>query len=340
MKYSSGWNLVRALLQFLFAVSVAVAILWAAGALFYDLPGPAWGRSLAALGWTLTATGAWFFIKPHWTWRLVAAVGFCLVVGWWLTLQPQSERDWKEEVAVLASAEVEGDVLTIHNLRNFDYKTADQYVAQYETRRYDLRKLVAVDIFLSKWRSELMGHPIASFDFGDDGHLAFSIEIRPEKHEEFDVLGSVYRKFELIYVAADERDVVRVRTNIRPNESVTLYRVMTTPEHARARLLEYVARLNALHRSPEWYNVITANCTTSIRAQRPQTERIPWDWRILLNGNADKMLYDHGGLDQTLPFAELKRRSLINTVAKAADHAPYFSARIREGLPGFTNTND
>jgi hypothetical protein len=182
-----------------------------------------------------------------------------------------------------------------------------------------------------------MGHPLVSFDFGAGGHLAFSIEIRPEKGESFHPVASLYRQYELIYVPADERDVVGVRSIHRAKESVYLYRVKATPEEARQRLLQYVARLNQLHERPEWYNVVTANCTTSIRAQSPQVDRLPWDWRILFNGTADAMLYERGGLDQTYPFEELKRRSRINDAARAAGNAPDFSTRIRQGLPGFSS---
>jgi hypothetical protein len=329
------WRFLRGILRFVFTIPVILAILWAAGALVYDLPFPAWLRITVSLCWLIGALAAWFAGRPRMKVRGAVMLGFGLILGWWFTLQPSASRDWKQEVAVLAHADVKGDQLTIHNIRNFNYQAADTFTPQYEIRTYDLTKLEGLDIFLSTWGSDFMGHPVVSFDFGADGHLAFSIEIRPEKGESFSPVASVYRQYELIYLPADELDIVRVRTNYRAKEDVCLYRVKATPEQARQRLLQYVARLNELHTRPEWYNVVTANCTTSIRAQNPRTERLPWDWRMLFNGRADEMLYELGALDHSFPFEELRRRSRINEAARAAGDAPDFSTRIRQGLPGF-----
>ncbi len=335
MRSNPIWKLLRGILRLVFSIPFVLLMLWVSGALYYDLPLASTLRIAFALVWLVVALGAWFFFRPKLIARAAVLVASALVIGWWFTLQPSSTRDWKPEVAVVANAVIKGDQLTIHNVRNFDYRTTDDFTPRYEDRTYDLGKLKGVDIFLSTWGSDLMGHPVVSFDFGDGGHLAFSIEIRPEKNERFDPVGSLYRKFELIYIPADERDIVRVRTNFRTTEDVFLYRVKATPETARVRLMEYVARLKELHEKPAWYNVVTANCTTSIRTQRPRAERLPWDWRILFNGKADEMLYDQGGIDQGLPFAELKKRAHINEAAKAAGDAPDFSTRIRQGLPGF-----
>jgi hypothetical protein len=335
MKRHPLGRILSGILRFVAGVLIVIAILWATGALIQDLPVPFWLRLAFGVGWLGGALAGWFFFKSRWKARTAVALGFALILGWWYTVAPSATRDWKPEVAVLARAEVEGDRLTIHNVRNFEHQSASSFTPRYETRNYDLTKLKGLDIFLAKWGSELMGHPVVSFDFGAEGHLAFSIEIRPEKGETFDPVGAIYRKFELIYVPADERDVIRCRTNFRKNEEVFLYRVRITPENARERLLQYAKRLNELHERPEWYNVATANCTTSIRSQNPRSKRLPWDWRILFNGSADKMLYERGGLDTTYPFDELKRRSRVNEAARAAGDSPEFSSLIRKGLPGF-----
>ena len=146
----------------------------------------------------------------------------------------------------------------------------------------------------------------------------------------------LYRQFTLIYVVADERDPIRLRTNYRKGEEVYLYRTAASPGEARERFLEYVNTLNTLHTQPRWYNAITTNCTTAIRAQHPVNQRTPWDWRILLNGKGDELLYErHLIATAGLPFPELKERSHINERARAADQDPDFSRRIREGVPGF-----
>jgi hypothetical protein len=157
----------------------------------------------------------------------------------------------------------------------------------------------------------LIAHPIVSFQFADAPPLCFSIEIRRKLGQTYSTIGGLYRQFELIYIVADERDVIRLRTNYR-KEDVYLYRTTVSPGRARERFLEYIHSLNALRTKPRWYNAITTNCTTSIRAQHPRNERVPWDWRILLNGKGDELMYErHAIVTGGLPFAELKARSLI-----------------------------
>jgi hypothetical protein len=138
--------------------------------------------------------------------------------------------------------------------------------------------------------------------------------------------------FELTYVVADERDVVRVRSNFRKGEDVYLYRLKAT--RARESFIEYIRTVNELHERPRWYNAITNNCTTAIRQQRAASDRAPWDWRMLANGLGDELLYETGAIDRSLPFSVLKRLSHINPRARAAGDAADFSERIREGLPG------
>jgi hypothetical protein len=154
----------------------------------------------------------------------------------------------------------------------------------------------------------------------------------PERGEAYSAIRGFYRQFELIYIAADERDVVRVRTNFRTSEDVYLYHLTLPLEQVRGRFVEYARRINELHARPEWYNAVTTNCTTSIRSQHDAKDRVPWDWRILANGKADELLYERGALGRALPFVELKRRAYINERAKAANDTPDFSEHIRTDI--------
>ena len=200
---------------------------------------------------------------------------------------------------------------------------------RYETRSYNLSRLQGADLFIIYWGSPLIAHSIASFDFGEQGRICFSIETRPERGKAYSAVGGLYRQFELIYVAADERDAIRVRTNVHKDEEVYLYHLNLPLEEIRTRFLEYLRRMNQLHDRPEWYNAITSNCTTNIRTQHVVAKPAPWDWRILVDGKGDELLYERGVLNRNLPFAELKRRAHINNRAKDADNAPDFSERIR-----------
>jgi hypothetical protein len=196
-----------------------------------------------------------------------------------------------------------------------------------------LSQITGIDLAIDYWGSPWIAHPIVSFQFADAPPLCFSIETRKTVGQTYSTIGGLYRQFALIYLVADERDVIRLRTNYR-HEDIYLYHLTAPPNRARERFVEYVHSLNALRTQPRWYNAITTNCTTSIRSQHPSKERIPWDWRILLNGKGDELLYKDGALvTGGLPFAELKTRSLINDRARAANDSSDFSKLIREGLP-------
>jgi len=303
--------------------------LWATGALYFDFP-ITWLRAPLALIYGLTMLAALLFVKGRWRAMGIVAIGFAIVLAWWFTLKPRQDRDWKPEVAVLAHAIIDGEQVTIENVRNFDYHAESDFTPRRETRSYNLSHLRGVDLFLTYWGSAFIAHPILSFDFGDDGRVCFSIETRPQRGQSYSALGGLYRQFELIYIVSDERDVIRLRTNFRKAEDVFLYRFNTSPKTAREVFLEYVRTLDELYEHPRWYNAIDNNCTTAIRNQRTAAERAPWDWRMLANGYADQMLYERGTIDRcSLPFDELKRRAHINERARAASDAPDFSERIR-----------
>jgi len=305
-------------------------ILWAFGALWFDFP-LADQRPVAAAVFGVVAVAVAIFARPRWLAKLGVAVVIGAVMGWWFTLQPRQFLDWKPEVALLPYATLDGEVVTIRNVRNFEYRTLEDFTPCYDLRRLDLRNLRGVDLFVTYWGSPYLAHPILSFDFGKDGRICFSIETRPVRGQTYSAIGGFYRQFELAYVVADERDVIRVRTNYRKGEDVYLYH-MKAP-FMKEMFLEYIRTVNELYDSPRWYNAITDNCTSAIRNQRTASERAPWDWRLLVNGLADELLYERGSLDQSLPFAELKQLAHINERAKAANDEPDFSARIRKREP-------
>lgn len=308
-----------------------IGSLWAFGALWFDLP-----QSLMPRVWAFSFAAVVLLVvivlRPRWRAKLVVLAGILLVMTWWFTLQPKLFRDWKPEVAVSPRALIDGDTVTFYNVRDFDYRTEKDFTERYEMRKVNLKNLKGVDIFITYWGSPYMAHPILSFDFGTDGRICFSIETRPEKSESYSAIGGLYRQFEQIYIVATERDVIRVRTNYRKGEDVYLYHM--GGQNVRDAFLEYVRTVNELHENPRWYNAVTNNCTTAIRNQETTRERPPLDWRMLVNGYGDELLYERGNISRTLPFAELKQRSHINSRAKAADADPDFSTRIREGLPG------
>jgi Domain of unknown function (DUF4105) len=314
---------------------ILIAWAWAYGALHYDGP-----SKWLALAQAAAILAVFVFVKCWWRKLAIFGAWFAIVLAWWLSLKPTNAGDWQPDVAQLPSAEINGDEVTIHNVRNCDYRTVSDYTPRWETRTVNISKITGVDIAINYWGSPWMAHPIISFQFSDAPPLCFSIETRKRPGQRYSAIGGLYRQFTLIYIVADERDAIRVRTNYRKNEDIYLYRTTVTVAGARERFREYVRVLNEMRDKPRWYNAITTNCTTAIRAQHPAAERMKWDWRLLVNGKGDELMYErHAIATGGLPFAELKQRSLVNAAAKAANDDPDFSARIRAGRPGMGSSS-
>jgi hypothetical protein len=228
---------------------------------------------------------------------------------------------------------INGDRVRLTGVRNFDYRSVDDFTVQYEEREVLLSHLSGLDFYVSYWSEGPVGHTFLSFIFDNAPPLSISIETRPEMGEGFNPLASLFKQFELIYVVGDEHDIVGVRTNHR-DETVYLYRLNTSPEDARRLLLVYLDRINELADQPEFYHLLSNSCTINIiRYANAAGREGRFDIRHLLNGLIDSYLYHSGRVDTTLPFEELRRRSLINEAAQAADGAPDFSQRIRTALP-------
>jgi hypothetical protein len=309
--------------------------LWAVAAIYVDCRVAALRIALVVV---YLATLIFLIIKARRLRALYWLVCFCIVLVWWLSLKPSNSGDWEENDARVAWAETSGDQLTIHNVRNCDYRTETEYTNCWSDRTYNLSDLRAADFFFINWGIRWIGHPIVSFDFGNDQHLAFSIEARYKKGQTYSSILGFFRQYELIFIAADERDVIRLRTNYRKDEEVYMYRTNASPALARKFLFTYLDYLNHLRDHPEWYNAATKNCTTTLdgalAANMPSP--LPWTYQFLLNGTLDELLYSRGRfVTGRLSFPELKQREHINPFAHTVNQAPDFSALIRQGRVGF-----
>jgi hypothetical protein len=311
----------------------AVLGLWCVGAVYYaDIHSPAVRAMLTAafLG-TLVAVAV--FVRPVRLARRIHLGACALVIAWFLLTPASNDRPWQPDVMVLPWAEIEGDRVTIHNIRDCDYRSETDFTVRHYDRTVDLARLNSVDFMVVTWGSPSIAHTMMSFGFEDGAPVCISIETRKEVGEGYSAIKGFFRQFELTYVIADERDLVRLRTNFR-GEQVYLYRLRADMGVVRRVFLDYLAQANRLRERAQWYNVVTANCTTMIRGHtKPYAPDSRFDWRMLINGRIDEMAYERGGLDRSLPFPELKARSLINDRARAAGDAADFSARIRVGLP-------
>jgi hypothetical protein len=330
-------GLVRRLGRFVLRLAVglvlALASLWAAAALWIDGPEPPALAGALAGGSLLVAGLAAALVRPWGRAALAALAPFVLVLAWWLSLAPSNDRDWQPDVARLPAATLEGSRLTIANVRNFEYRDGQAVAERWETRSYDLDTLVGFDLFISFWGPTHYGHTIASWEFADGRQLAISIETRKERGEEYSALLGFFRRYELYYVVADERDAIGVRASDR-GETVQLYRTARSPQRSRELLLDYLKELNELARRPRWYNALTHNCTTTIwHHTKAVGAGPPLDWRLLANGHLVDLAYERGTVDTGLGLDGLKRRSDITARARSAAAQADFSRAIREGLP-------
>jgi Domain of unknown function (DUF4105) len=320
-------------------ILLAALTLWATAALYFDLASPRL-RLLAPIVYLVVIGVLTFFARRRRRRMAVCLTGFVIVLSFWLSLKPSNNRNWQADNAEMPWAEIDGDRVTIHNFRNCDYRSELDYTCHWLDKTVFLSQLRGIDLFVTYWGSAWIAHPIVSFQFGDNDHVAASIETRDEVGERYSAIRGFFRQYELIYVLADERDLVRLRSNYRSGEDVYLLHTTAGPDWSRLLFLEYIRHANDLRQHPQWYNAATDNCTTNIFTQMAATGQLPagsslHDWWILLNGRGPEILYNHGNFAGNLPFAELMKRAYINPVARIANDAPDFSKRIRVGRPGF-----
>jgi hypothetical protein len=313
---------------------------------------PLW---LVAFGWgAWCAVAIWFSNLPTAGLRAVASVAFvagsiawsvrgrfrpralllhtcaCLFVTvGWLLIPASNERDWMPEYSRTATAAFVGDVATIHDVRDFEYRGESDFTPRWSERSVKLSEAETLDLVLSNWGLEQIAHVILSFGFKDGTHVAVSVETRRENGEPQTSIRSLFKQYELMYVVADERDVVRLRADFR-KETVRLYPLRATPEEVRVVFRDVMERANQLAAHPEYYNMITQNCTTSLLPHRAKVR--PWrygDLRVLLNGRFDELIYEHGAIDTDLPLEEARRKFIVKPGPVDPGSSVQYSERIR-----------
>lgn len=325
------------ILLFLLSLVLLLSSLWAVLAFWYQAPGKSIGRYVLIIGWVIATLLILVMLWRGLAWQSIAvyALMFILLRIWWASLEPSNERDWSDDLARTTYGVVQGEQVTLHNVRNFLWRTETDYDVLWETREYDLAGLRSVDMTTSYWDSPAIAHVLLSFGFADGQFVVFSVEIRKERHEAFSELGGFFKKFELSVVATDERDAIRVRTNVRA-EDAYLYRTRLSEDRARQLFLAFVAEANALAAQPRFYHTVTANCTTLVFGMmRRIIGQLPLDHRLLLSGHLPAYVQKQRGLQLGYSLEELKAQGRITDRAIAADLAPDFSRQIRQGVPGW-----
>lgn len=319
------------------AVAITLATLWSAAAIYFsDVSPNSSPRLWSALIFLAAAVAAVVF-APKWRWSVAALlIMFGVALIFFFTRAPGANKNWTLDVSRTPTARIDGDLLTITNVRNFRYgKSESDPIPNWETRTYDLSKLRRVDYILSYWAGEAIAHAMVSFGFDDGQQLAISIETRKEVGEEYSAIQGFFRQYELVYVFADERDLIGLRTNIR-GEHVYVHRLRTQPQRAREVLMDYLKEANAPAERPQFYNALTENCATGVihHFSTDKWKPSPWTLSLLLPGYSGRWAYDMGATDTSLPYDEFRKRCNVDDEAIAAglENAD-FSKLIRVNLP-------
>lgn len=260
---------------------------------------------------------------------LIAAAVIVIIVALLAMRRPSNDRDWSVDQAVLPYSEQNGSLVTIHNIRNFQYRSTSDYTPAYYDKTFDLRKLESAWFIVEPFGAVGAAHTFVSFGFGDGDFVAISVEIRKEKGESFSPLRGLLRDYEIMYVIGDERDLVKLRTNYR-RDSVFLYPIRTTPERREAMFRSMLSRANELRARPEFYNTLTNTCTTNLvkHVNTIAPDRIPFSPAVLLPANSDRLAFDLGLIETNLPFAETRSAAQINDLAARYADDPAFSVKI------------
>jgi hypothetical protein len=315
---------------------VGSSAIWGACALWFQVQG---GQALKTLSVLLWAGFSLTLMIALWQGRTAAGLvtftaAFGALLIWWQRIAPSNDRIWADDVAQMTTGTVDGKRVTLRNVRNFDWRSNTDYTQRWETRHYDLDRLNSVDMIMSYWTGPAIAHMLISFGFDDGEHVVFSVEIRRERIESFSEIGGFFKEFELSVIAADERDVIRVRTNVR-GEDTYLYRLRMPVSAMRSLFLGYIDEANTLVRTPRFYNTITVNCTTLVYQMMQRiVGYLPLSYRLIFSGYLPEYVYRVGGLDQRYSIEELRALGRVSERAKESDRSEAFSADIRRGIPG------
>jgi hypothetical protein len=308
---------------------------WAVLALWYQAPGNQFVKFVTIALWVAFSVGVIFAV---WNGRAAVALiafaaAFAILLFWWHRIPPTNHRLWADDVAQMTTGTVDGNLVTLNNVRNFAWRSNTDYTQRWESRVYDLEKLRSVDMVMSYWTGPAIAHMLMSFGFDDGQYVVFSVEVRRLKTGDYSELGGFFKQFELSVIAADERDVIRVRTNVR-GEDDYLYRLRMPVEAIRSLFLGYVGEANSLIDSPRFYNTITANCTTLVyHMMKRIVGYLPLNYRILLDGYLPGYVYEVGGLDSRYTLEQLRDMGRITDRARQSGDSDSFSNDIRRGIP-------
>lgn len=314
-----------------------VVWLWTLGAGYYMAGGGASALGTVVIGGYVVLTLLVLVrFRPYAVAWVIGTCVFALV--WLLSLKPSNDRDWRVEVAREPTVAWEDDDrVTIGNIRNFEYRSQEDFDVSYYEKTFDLSKLDTADLVMCYWDGNTeIAHTMLSFGFEGKDYLCLSVEVRREKGEDWGGIPGIFRQFEVLYILADERDLINLRTSYR-KEDVYLYRLQVPKNEIRQYFEVMLREVDKLSREPEFYDTLDYNCSSALTRMGkelwPDRPR-PTGIRALLNGRTDEIAYGNGRIFTGLPFDELKKKSYITEIGQQYKDAPDFSQKVRAGLPG------
>lgn len=260
---------------------------------------------------------------------------FLILFIWQVTKKPPKNADWQEHLAILSTAEFNGDLVTVKNVRNFRYYPTEKDMhSDYYDKIYNLAQVKKVWYVAEPFNEdEAAAHTFVSFEFNNGDFLAITIEARKTKNQSYSTWKGMLRTYPLIYIAADERDVVLLRANLR-KDKVYVYPVkFEKEENSRLFLIDMLKKMNELAVSPEWYNTLFANCTSSIakHVNNLSPGRISkFSWQLWLTASADELALKRGLLDTDLSIEEARKKYSINEASIRVGDVPNYSKEIRK----------
>ncbi len=321
----------------LLSLVIFCAAVWGGLALYYQLPLPMPWLGIGLVLWAGVTVFALLRLWRHSVRQglLIYLVLHAVLLVWWNNLTPSNQHLWEDDVAQMTSGSIEGDQVTLFNVRNFVWRSETDYSANWETRHYDLNKLQSVDMLTSHWGMDAIAHVLVSFGFTDGQFVTFSVEIRKKKGQQFSEVAGFFKQYELSILATDERDAIAVRPNVRGEETF-LYRIDMPADIRRQLFLSYIEQANQLLEEPRFYNTVTANCTTLVFGMMQHISGgLPLDSRLLLTGYLPSYIDELDGLTTGFDLSQLRDAGRITERSKKASNSANYSQAIRQGVPGW-----
>ena len=333
----------KLLLNIIFFALLIITLLlyfWSIPSLYFILPW-IWLKISGSIFFAVGAPAALILLKPRRQTFFVIAATTITITVWQQSIPPTNNRDWQVSVARLPQLTVNGNDVRISNIRNFDYRSETDFTPRYYSRDFKLDEIKSLDYILSYWDgNKAIAHTIFSFGFKNGDYLAVSVETRIAKEQKQSLLSGIFNQYGIIYILSDERDVLRLRSNFR-KEQVYLYRVKIDHIKLQKIFLKIVKQAADLQKHPRFYNTLKQNCLTTLLEdlRHAQGKQYHYDYRFIMNGYSDELLYDKNILiTGGLPFKKLRERRHINQyVENAPDAAINFSQKIRPPNSGMKN---